>query len=197
MRAVVIAVLVIGCGKGKEQRVCEHGAKLCDDADELSSCSAKLKDLKDVMGDSYGNSLDCALDANSCPEFVGCFIGGIGAGIEAFGKQFEHGVDKVMKKHDGSKSERHRSRDRDDDRAGGVLDDCKTFATGDRSARWDGCADHVRRELACEKFIDDLKCDCREDGVETWSFHASDPPLDSREAATRVAKANCKMGFGN
>ena len=32
---------------------------------------------------------------------------------------------------------------------------------------------------------------CRIDGVEHDFFHATDPPIDNRDGATRVAKANC------
>jgi hypothetical protein len=189
MRLLVIALLVTGCSKGKEQRVCEHGAKLCDAADELPDCATKLKDLKDVMGDAYGKSLDCAQEAKSCAEFAGCFVGGLGAGLEEFEKQFGRGVDKVMKK-DRHGGDHHGA-------ASGVLDGCKSFESGDKSAHWFDCEDGVRRDVVCEKFIDDLRCDCREDGVHTWSFHATDPPLDARDSATRIASANCKMGFGN
>lgn len=59
------------------------------------------------------------------------------------------------------------------------------------SAAWTECPDKVRREVRCAPFIDELKCDCYEDGVSKWFFNAKDPPLASRDDATRVANANC------
>jgi hypothetical protein len=55
---------------------------------------------------------------------------------------------------------------------------CGTFEGGKTSAVWSECPDKVRREVRCAPFIDDLKCDCYEDGVRKWFFSAKDPPLE-------------------
>jgi hypothetical protein len=72
---------------------------------------------------------------------------------------------------------------------------CTSFEGGKLSASWTGCPDKVRREITCATFIDDLKCDCMEDGVNKTFFHAKDPPLAVRAAATRVANANCRWSL--
>ena len=68
---------------------------------------------------------------------------------------------------------------------------CASFEGGKMSAQWTGCPDKVRREVKCAPFIDELKCDCYEDGASKWFFNAKDPPLATRADATRVANANC------
>jgi hypothetical protein len=68
---------------------------------------------------------------------------------------------------------------------------CRTFAGGKLNATWTQCPDMVRREVSCAPFVDSLKCDCLEDGAQKWFFNAKDPPLATREDATRVANANC------
>jgi hypothetical protein len=68
---------------------------------------------------------------------------------------------------------------------------CTTFEGGTLSAAWSECPDKTRREVKCATFIDDLKCDCLEDGVRKTFFMAKDPPLSLRADATRVANANC------
>ncbi len=72
---------------------------------------------------------------------------------------------------------------------------CGTFEGGKVSAVWSECPDKVRREVRCAPFIDDLKCDCYEDGVSKWFFSAKDPPLSNREDATRVANKNCRWSL--
>ena len=72
---------------------------------------------------------------------------------------------------------------------------CTSFSGGPMSAVWTGCPDKVRREVTCAPFIDDLKCDCFEDGARHKWFHAKDPPLSEREDATRVANANCRWAL--
>jgi len=186
MRALAIAVALLACSKSREHSVCEHGAKLCDGADELAQCAGKLADLRDALGESYDRSLRCAGEATSCPEFVGCFVGGLGNEVGKLGTLFEKGAEKVMRNKVASY-------------AGGssFLDGCKTFKGGDRSARWDDCGDGVRREVVCKPSFDHLRCDCFEDGAEKWFFTATNPPLGARESASRVATENCRMGFGN
>lgn len=68
---------------------------------------------------------------------------------------------------------------------------CTSFEGGKLSAVWSDCPDKVRREIKCAMFIDDLKCDCLEDGAQKWFFSAKDPPLLTRVDATRVANNNC------
>lgn len=68
---------------------------------------------------------------------------------------------------------------------------CTSFEGGNLNASWTGCPDKVKREIKCATFVNDLKCDCYEDGVEKWFFNAKDPPLSNRADATRVANANC------
>jgi hypothetical protein len=185
-------IALAGCGGGhggqKEQRVCAHGADLCDAKGGESTCMDQVHDLEQTLGDAYGKTLDCGLEANSCAEFAGCFIGGLGKSFEDTGRDLGKGVDKVMGHDHGGDS----SLD---------LASCREFhtesANGGQTARWDGCSDRVRREVTCKPFMDSFQCQCLEDGVERWSFDATRPPLDDRDAAARVAKANCKMGFGN
>jgi hypothetical protein len=72
---------------------------------------------------------------------------------------------------------------------------CAKFEGQPRDAKWNGCSDKVRREVVCEPFVDELRCACVADGVETWHFTARDPQLQDKDEATRVARANCAMGF--
>jgi hypothetical protein len=72
---------------------------------------------------------------------------------------------------------------------------CTSFEGGNLTATWTGCPDKVRREIKCATFIDDLKCDCYEDGAQKTFFHAKDPPLSNRTDATRVANANCRWSL--
>src|SRR5262245_55990615 len=41
---------------------------------------------------------------------------------------------------------------------------CGTFEGGKLSAKWTECPDKIGREVTCAPFIDQLKCDCYEDG---------------------------------
>jgi len=192
MKTLVLVVLAVtACGGSKEKRVCSHGAELCGAKGEEAKCASDLRDIKDALGDAYGKTLDCGLEAKSCAEFAGCFVGGLGKGLDKLEHDFDRGVDKVM----GS-----------DDRAGGAGDgldlaachDFRSTSNNDHiSASWEGCSDHVRREVACKPFIDQFECDCLEDGAERWSFTMAKPELGDRDTASRVAKANCKMSFGN
>jgi hypothetical protein len=181
----LLLIGALGCGS-QESRVCKHLTKLCGDDVIPSSCASDLGELKDSLGDSYGKMMSCADEAKSCPEVAGCFVGGVGNALNRWKDQFEHGAKKALGEDDPKSHDSHDSRD-----PGAA---CKSFHGEQLAARWDDCTDHVRREVVCETFIDDLKCECREDGVEKWSFHAKDPPLSAREGATRVARANCKMG---
>lgn len=72
---------------------------------------------------------------------------------------------------------------------------CGTFEGGTLSARWTDCPDQKKREVACATFIDDLKCECYEDGVSKHWFFAKDPPLATRADATRVANASCRWSL--
>lgn len=81
-------------------------------------------------------------------------------------------------------------------RKGGLTTDgraaqCGTFTGGNLNASWSQCPDKVQRQVSCYPFVQDLHCDCIEDGAKTWFFTATNPPLASREDATRVANANC------
>jgi hypothetical protein len=96
-----VLLVFVGCGggggSGKEKRVCEHAAKLCDAQDEVASCGQDLGEVKKTMGDQYEKFLDCSLAAKSCGEYVGCAIGGLGNEaldqLDGFGK----GMKKMMK----------------------------------------------------------------------------------------------------
>ena len=68
---------------------------------------------------------------------------------------------------------------------------CGTFTGGNLNASWTECPDKVQRQVACYPFVQDLHCDCLEDGAKKWFFTATTPPLSTREDATRVANANC------
>lgn len=72
---------------------------------------------------------------------------------------------------------------------------CKTFEGGKLSASWTDCPDKIRREVSCHVFVSDLTCDCLEDGVKKWFFSATNPPLETREDATRIANTNCHWGL--
>lgn len=72
---------------------------------------------------------------------------------------------------------------------------CTSFTGGTQSAVWTGCPDKIKREVACEFFVRDLKCDCYEDSVQTTFFSAKDPDLTSRESATRIANRNCRWSL--
>lgn len=173
MRAMVCGIVIAtacataACHGAGERGVCKHLAKLCGDDIIDDSCPSDLADLKDALGDSYGKMMACAHDAESCPEAAGCFAGGFGHAFDRWQKQFEHGMGKVM----------------DDDSPPAALhthaDDkpsayCTSFTSSELDARWDGCDDHVKRELQCKTFMDELECNCLEDGVEKWSFTAKD-----------------------
>ncbi len=103
----VVLLALVGCGGGcgggssaKENKVCEHAAKLCDASDEIASCREELREAKTTMGDRYEKFLDCSLSAKSCGEYVGCAIGGLGSEvldeIDGVGK----GVKKMLKEED-------------------------------------------------------------------------------------------------
>lgn len=68
---------------------------------------------------------------------------------------------------------------------------CATFIGGKMTATWTRCPDKIKREIRCATFVNDLKCDCYEDGVSKDWFKGSDPALATRESATRIANANC------
>ena len=72
---------------------------------------------------------------------------------------------------------------------------CGTFEGGKMTATWTECPDKVRRQVKCSTFIDQLRCDCYEDGVMKHFFMAKDPPMETREDATRVANANCRWAL--
>jgi hypothetical protein len=186
MRAwVMVFAIAAGCGSGADAHdVCAHGGKLCDaPRDEIAKCEKQIAGLKKDLGDHYGKAMSCAREADSCAEFAGCFVGGLGGALGDVMQQFGEGMRKGMGAPAG----------------GGDVDlaACKSFQGGDSDATWDGCTDHVKRQLHCEPFLDDLQCTCLEDGSETWFFHTTSPPLRDRAAATALAKASCEMGFGN
>ncbi|HWO26128.1 MAG TPA: hypothetical protein VNO30_45690, partial [Kofleriaceae bacterium] len=101
--ALVIGAGCGGCGGGgggldKEKQVCAHVDKLCGgDPEPLDQCARELRELKEPAGETYGKFLGCALDAKSCPEFAGCFVGGLGEVAERWGKQFEQGMDRMTR----------------------------------------------------------------------------------------------------
>jgi hypothetical protein len=189
---VLIGALTLGCrGKPTAARACQHAAALCG-VDDDGDCAEGLRELESTLGESYQPLLTCAVEARSCPEVAGCLVGGAERVGDRIERQFGLGRDRMRPHPDGT-STRPRGAGRGDD----VLASCDDFTAGNNHAQWDGCADHVRREVVCAPFIDDLKCDCLEDGAKTWFFHARNPPLANRADATRVARANCEMGFGN
>jgi hypothetical protein len=187
MRWACVLALVAACGSdaGADARdVCARGGKLCDaPRDEIAKCEKQVADLKKDLGDHYGKTMSCAREAKSCAEFAGCFVGGLGGELGDVLQDFGEGMRKGMGAPAG----------------GGSVDlaACKRFQGGDSSATWDGCTDGVKRELRCEPFMDSLQCNCLENGAETWFFDATSPPLRDRAAATQLAQASCKMGFGN
>ena len=97
----VVLLALVGCGgggtSGKEAKVCERAAKLCDAQAEIASCGEDLGKAKKAMGDQYEKFLDCSLSATSCGEYVGCAVGGVGNEaldqLDGFGK----GMKKMMK----------------------------------------------------------------------------------------------------
>jgi hypothetical protein len=103
--ALVSLSLVVGfgCGGGsghvKERAVCAHVDELCGGKPEpLDSCASDLRELKEPAGETYDQFLDCAIEATSCPEFAGCFLGGLGEVAERWGKQLERGIDRMRSK---------------------------------------------------------------------------------------------------
>lgn len=72
-----------GCGGGgasdQERRSCEKAVKLCGYDDGMTTCLTDLRETKDVMRGSYDKFLACSSEANSCGEYVGCAVGGVGA----------------------------------------------------------------------------------------------------------------------
>jgi hypothetical protein len=206
----LVALLTLG-GCGHKATVtaaaaCKHAASLCE-VDDDSDCAEALRALEPTLADSYQPLLTCAVEARSCPEVAGCLVGGAERVGDRVERQFGGGRDKMRGHHESttttveedswSHHEEHHS-GASPARGADVLATCRDFSSGDRGARWDGCADHVRRELTCKPFMDDeLSCTCLEDGVHRWAFSARNPPLASRDDASRVARANCHMGFGN
>src|SRR3954471_13780025 len=78
---------------------------------------------------------------------------------------------------------------------------CGTFEGDAMSARWSACSDKVKRQIQCKALPSlgmqmigipkqtrdiTLDCDCLEDGAIRFSFRAKEPPLASREDATRL-----------
>ncbi|MFN0251281.1 MAG: hypothetical protein ACKV2T_30680 [Kofleriaceae bacterium] len=95
-----VLLVFVGCGggtSGKEKKVCEHAAKLCDAQDDVASCTKDMPETKKALGDQYEKFLDCSLAAKSCGEVVGCAIGGLGNEaldqLDGLGK----GIKKMMK----------------------------------------------------------------------------------------------------
>jgi len=79
----------------------------------------------------------------------------------------------------------------------GAALDCATFRSDARSATWSGCSDRIVRSVACDKFIDDYKCDCIEDGSSRWFFHVRTlPDFTNAAALGKLATASCEMSFG-
>lgn len=216
-----------GGGGSKEAQLCAKARDLCGKDVVEASCEADVRELAKPMGKQYGTTLACGIDAGSCAELAGCLVGGGAAVFKQFTKDFEKGFDKMVDKDAPAKSKDPNSKDpnpkdpkakpkrprfdHDDfpafENRGGaaLLAGCATYAAesesvnGDQKihATWSGCRDRVRRELWCKTFIDDLKCDCNEDGDTKWFFDATIESLADRAEAERLAIANCRMGFGN
>lgn len=93
--AVVALVMAAGCG-GRAKQACDRLEELCGAMGKSPSCSSDLPDLKKQLGaDSYDRMLTCTAEADSCPEALGCFAGGVGTMLDSWGTQFEHGLGKV------------------------------------------------------------------------------------------------------
>jgi hypothetical protein len=102
-------VIGAGCGGGleKEKKVCAHVDKVCGgDPEPADQCAKDLRELKEPAGETYDKFLDCALGSTSCPEFAGCFVGGLGQVADRWGKQFEKGVDRMNGKGAGDDDSR-------------------------------------------------------------------------------------------
>lgn len=223
MRVSLLLLGVVACGGGdgsKEAKLCAKAREVCGKDLVESSCESDVRELKKPMGKQYDPTLDCGIAAGTCAEFAGCMVGGGAAVFKQFTRDFEKGFDKMVDKDRPSKdpvpktrppSTKRPSFDHDDfpaleNRDGAaLLASCTKYeaqsesVNGDQKihATWSGCRDRVQRELWCKTFIDDLKCDCNEDGDTKWFFDATLDSLADRAEAERLAIAHCRMGFGN
>lgn len=163
MALVSVALVVsVGCGGGgldKERRVCAHVDKLCGgDPEPLDKCAKDLRELKEPAGETYDQFLDCSLASKSCPEFAGCFVGGLGEVAERWGKQFEQGVDR-MKRGTGrttGKDESPRGTTPDDDK---FSDDDSTLPPECKRIL-DVCSkDEAMPRIKCRDMIGNIKAD--------------------------------------
>lgn len=113
--ALVSVALWIGCGGGgldKERKVCTHVDKICGgDPEPVDQCAKDLRELKEPAGDTYDRFLDCSLGAKTCPEFAGCFVGGLAEVAEQWKHQFEDGVDRMRRKSGSGRDEAPRVED--------------------------------------------------------------------------------------
>ncbi len=75
---------------------------------------------------------------------------------------------------------------------------CTEYTSDATSATWTGCPDEIVRKIACEPWMEEITCKCLEDGAQRWFFDVPTVPdfSDARTAA-RLARAQCKMGFGH
>ncbi len=95
--AVVIGgVLVYSRFFSAPARAANKLASLCDE-----TVSAKdMSDAKELLGDHYDAAIACVNDANSCPEALGCLLGGAGDRLDEVGKDIDRGIHSYEKHKD-------------------------------------------------------------------------------------------------
>jgi hypothetical protein len=84
----------------RAHKACENIAELCANADftrhDVAECTTDLQDPPAKYKSEVGTFVDCAADANSCGEVVGC-LAGVGAALDSDLRDFGKGFDRVRK----------------------------------------------------------------------------------------------------
>lgn len=98
--AVIVVLVLGGCGSSRERAYCERLTTLCADetttAQDVTECSAELPELKALVGaETYDRFLGCGIAAGSCLELVGCMSGAMATVGEQAIDELERGFDKM------------------------------------------------------------------------------------------------------
>jgi hypothetical protein len=100
MKKLLLVAAVLGIGGFAYWKLRSPEAKAASKLESLCGekvSSKDLSDAKELLGDHYDAALDCVNDSTSCPEALGCLLGGAGDRLDEVGKQLEHGVERYRK----------------------------------------------------------------------------------------------------
>ena len=102
--ALAIVLGVVSCSKifgGGGQSACENIGKQCGadfTKDDIAECRSDLESAKKELGaKAVDKFVDCADDADSCAESMGCLAGLAVTGMDQLEKNFEKGFDKATR----------------------------------------------------------------------------------------------------